>query len=512
MKGSRKMRMRRFLCTLITVSLIFTIVFAQVSFSVTGDIRNAENAERLSKIGIFKGDSAGFGLERQLTRAEAAALIVRLIGKEKEVLNGNYSHPFSDVQSWADKYVGYLYTNKLTTGISSTLYGSSEYVSLQQFVTFILRVLGYSDQKGDFKYSQCLEKAVQIGLLNNEEVYYYTSKDSFIRDDIVGIIVNALSTNVKDSGTTLLEKLVYEGAIDMEAAAGAGFISLEPVTIKDPNLEAKIREIIGKKEGELFAYELEKIESIDARNSGISSLDGLQYCKNLKKLYITDNKITDLEPLSGLVHLTALLAARNEIKNIDTLSNLTDLQFLDLSVNKINIIKPLESLANLETLGIGNNPIVDITPVSSLRNLEQLSLNGLNLSDLKLVENLDKLTWIYAGANEIIDISHLAKLENLSYLDLTFNKVSDISVLKKLKNLKVLKVSNNSINDISSISELVNLEELDLSDNNISDIAALKGLVNLKSLFLSNNPIANYMPIKDIYGQLETKDFNVVFP
>lgn len=258
MKGSRKMRMRRFLCTLITVSLIFTIVFAQVSFSVTGDIRHAENAERLSKIDIFKGDSAGFGLERQLTRAEASALIVRLIGKEKEVLNGNYSHPFSDVQSWADKYVGYLYTNKLTTGISSTLYGSSEYVSLQQFVTFILRVLGYSDQKGDFKYSQCLEKAVQIGLLNNEEVYYYTSKDSFIRDDIVGIIVNALSTNVKDSGTTLLEKLVYEGAIDMEAAAGAGFISLEPVTIKDPNLEAKIREIIGKKEGELFAYELEK--------------------------------------------------------------------------------------------------------------------------------------------------------------------------------------------------------------------------------------------------------------
>ena len=75
--------MRRFLCTLITVSLIFTIVFAQVSFSVTGDIRNAENAERLSKIGIFKGDSAGFGLERQLTRAEAAALIVRLIGKKR---------------------------------------------------------------------------------------------------------------------------------------------------------------------------------------------------------------------------------------------------------------------------------------------------------------------------------------------------------------------------------------------------------------------------------------------
>jgi len=512
MKGSMKMRVGRFSCTLITVFFIFVFTFPQVSFSATSDIRHAENAERLSKIGIFKGDSTGFGLERQLKRAEAAALIVRLVGKEKEVLNGNYSHPFSDVPSWADKYVGYLYENKLTTGISSDQYGSSEYVSLNQFVTFTLRVLGHSDQKGDFKYSQCLEKAVQIGLLSNEEVYYYTSKDSFIRDDIVGIIVNALSTNIKDSDTTLLEKLVYEdGAIDEKAAVDAGFITPEPVTIRDPNLETKIREIIGKKDGEIYATELKKIEVIDVQDSDISTLDGLQYCKNLKSLNIARNKIKDLEPLRELRNLTSLLAGVNGLVNIDAISSLTNLQYLDLSSNKISSIKPLESLTNLKLLGIGSNPIRDITPISKLPDLEQLAIPGLNISDLRPLSNLNKLTSLIAGANEISDISPLAGMEKLSYLDLTFNKVGDIGAIKNLKSLRVLKISNNSVNNISSLSELVQLEELNLADNNISDIAALKELVNLKTLYLSNNPISDYSPIRDIYNQLENKDFGIAF-
>lgn len=47
------------------------------------------------------------------------------------------------------------------------------------------------------------------------------------------------------SKATLLEKLVYEdGAIDEKAAVDAGFITPEPVTIRDPNLEAIQSEIL----------------------------------------------------------------------------------------------------------------------------------------------------------------------------------------------------------------------------------------------------------------------------
>ena len=49
MKGSMKMRVGRFSCTLITVFFIFAFTFPQVSFSATSDIRHAENAERCQK-------------------------------------------------------------------------------------------------------------------------------------------------------------------------------------------------------------------------------------------------------------------------------------------------------------------------------------------------------------------------------------------------------------------------------------------------------------------------------
>ena len=123
------MRMKKFLIAVAVILLITAIAHPHGAFSDSDAIRHEENVVRLSKIGIFKGDSRGFGLERELTRAESAVLVIRLIGKEEEVLAGNYSHPFTDVKPWADKYVGYLYENRLTTGISPVLYGSDQFVT-----------------------------------------------------------------------------------------------------------------------------------------------------------------------------------------------------------------------------------------------------------------------------------------------------------------------------------------------------------------------------------------------
>ncbi len=495
-------------------SLLIIVVLSQNVFSENNDIRNSELSERLSKIGLMKGDANGFALERRPTRAEVAVILVRMLGKEKELQNKQYTHPFSDVPSWADKYVGYLYENNITTGVSSSLFGSAQYVSLDQYITFSLRVLGYNEKEGDFNHKEYMNKTLEIGLLDNNDLHYYATKDSFTRDDIVGIMFNTLSTNFKGSNLTLLEKLIYvDGSIDEEAAADAGFIkiSTDPVKIVDPNLEAKIREITGKKEGDLFASDLLKIKEINAEGLKINSLEGLQYCKNLKVLYIQNNNITNIEPIRELDQIFYILAGRNQISNIDALSGLSNLEYLDLTNNKVVSIKPLESLTRLKFLTLGNNSVEDITPVSQLTNLETLNLLDLNITDIKPLEKLNKLTWLYLAINDISDISPLASMEHLSYLDLVFNKVSDISVLKNLQSLKELDLHGNSIRDISSLSELVNLTKLHLSENNVTDITALSGLVNLKTLHLADNSIADYSPIKDIYGQLEDKDFNITF-
>ena len=79
-------------------------------------------AQMLYDLGLFKGTDKGFALEKSMTRAEASVMLTRLLGAEKTALAGNWKHPFTDVPQWADKYVGWLYQNGLTKGVSATLY------------------------------------------------------------------------------------------------------------------------------------------------------------------------------------------------------------------------------------------------------------------------------------------------------------------------------------------------------------------------------------------------------
>ncbi len=56
--------------------------------------------------------------------------------------------------------------------------------------------------------------------------------------------------------------------------------------IPDLNLEAAIREAIGKSEGSIFASDLEGLTTLDASKRGITDLAGLERCTNLTVLWL----------------------------------------------------------------------------------------------------------------------------------------------------------------------------------------------------------------------------------
>lgn len=116
---------------------------------------------------------------------------------------GKYSHPFNDVPQWAEPYVGYMYENGLTTGISQDTYGSKEILDGKSFMTFVLRILGYDDYKGDFQWKDVLEFANEIEILTDDELSLLQSRD-FNRDGLVLITYNALNAKFKDSDDTIL--------------------------------------------------------------------------------------------------------------------------------------------------------------------------------------------------------------------------------------------------------------------------------------------------------------------
>ena len=67
-----------------------------------------ECAEHLDNMGLFRGTEQGYELDRAPTRAEAAAMLVRLLGKEEEAGRLAYDAPFTDLQEWEKPYVQYL--------------------------------------------------------------------------------------------------------------------------------------------------------------------------------------------------------------------------------------------------------------------------------------------------------------------------------------------------------------------------------------------------------------------
>lgn len=174
-------------------------------------------ADALNQMGLFQGTESGYALDKKPTRAEAATMLVRLLGKEAEAKEKNYTTPFTDVPDWAKPYVGWLYENKLTNGTTNTTYGSNSDCTSQMYATFLLRTLGYSDtgSNADFNYKNAIDFAMDKNVLD----YANYDEDSFLRDNLVAMSYTALATNPKDDNTkTLLDKLVADGAIDSAKA------------------------------------------------------------------------------------------------------------------------------------------------------------------------------------------------------------------------------------------------------------------------------------------------------
>lgn len=209
----------------LTVLVVFCITTAVPAVSAEQERTPyyEQIAEMLKSIGMFNGTDRGFELDRQPTRAEAAVIIVRLLGKENEAKEKNYGHPFSDVPQWADPYVGYLYHNKITSGVSNTKYASDDLINAQQFMTLLLRVLGYDDKNGDFQWDKSLQKAVEINLVSEKFAKAFEQDTyPFIRDDVVYLLIRLLDTKVKSSENTLMEKLINEKVLTLDQALDSG--------------------------------------------------------------------------------------------------------------------------------------------------------------------------------------------------------------------------------------------------------------------------------------------------
>jgi Clostripain family. len=191
-------------CLFLIVLYICRFPIQAIGDNLVGN--NGKYAQALNDLGLFQGTEVGYELDREPSRAEALVMLLRLLGCEKEAAESNFSHPFLDT-GWADKYVGYAYKNRLTSGKSETLFGSKETGTVKQYCTFLLRALGYSDSVGgQFTYDGAIDFAESaIGLEN------LSTNTQFTRGDMARLSWAALGARRFGSSNTLAEELILRG-------------------------------------------------------------------------------------------------------------------------------------------------------------------------------------------------------------------------------------------------------------------------------------------------------------
>lgn len=112
------------------------------------------------------------------------------------------------------------------------------------------------------------------------------------------------------------------------------------------------------------SYYLEDIDEFELASSDINDLEGIEFCKHVKILDLSDNHIFDITPLFGLNLLEELNLSDNDITDIDTLSN----------------------LENLKAIHLANNNIDDISPIMNLPRIEYADLRGTKVSENQIEE------------------------------------------------------------------------------------------------------------------------------
>ncbi len=199
-------------------------------------------AEELYALGLFRGvgtlpdGSPDFALARTPSRGEAVTMLVRLLGGEREAVLADYFHYFQDA-GWADSYIGYAYYHEITKGVSDTAFGTASDIGLDQFLTLILRALGYTSVSWKDPYPTTKEAKLD-----------YPSGLGFYRADVAVICLDALDCVVKGEGITLRAKLEAAGVIGGSQATpkksfqnGPATELVEEITVTDEDdLAAKL--------------------------------------------------------------------------------------------------------------------------------------------------------------------------------------------------------------------------------------------------------------------------------
>ena len=156
----------------------------------------SEAITMLSDLRVIQGkDDGKYHPEDTITRAEACAMIARLMTGDPNVSQYVGAQSFTDVAkgSWKDSAIGYCYINGIVIGVGNNKFEPDRAITDAEFVTMVVRAMGYetADMKQNYPYSY-MSNAQATGLLDGVTMVASTNA---LRGEDAQVIYNALFTD-----------------------------------------------------------------------------------------------------------------------------------------------------------------------------------------------------------------------------------------------------------------------------------------------------------------------------
>jgi len=262
--------------------------------------------------------------------------------------------------------------------------------------------------------------------------------------------------------------------------------------------------------------ELATLKELDMTSTKMNGdqLNNFKSLQNINTLILSNNNISNLEPIAILNNITKLDISKNtSFTAFDQLISHSNLVELNISGTGISTLQGIDRLTNLEKLYASNMArITDTNGIKSLYatykheetkkdipyldkikvlNLNNLGISGsrpsINFNNFKI---LTTLTELHLASNDISSLTNLAKLENIEYINLANNKIDS----KDIENF----IQYETIDGVKVVSEKNTLKasKIELQGNEIIDISVFASYPgNIKHLDLSRNHIYNISPL-----------------
>lgn len=280
------------LAVVLSFMLVFTTVGAASYTDVAADAKYGEAVNVLSSLNILKGYEDGtFKPDGDITRAEFAAVVCRLLGLEETANGAKGQQVFNDVPGdhWASGYVALASQQGIVNGYGDGNFGPEDKVLYEQAIKMVVAALGYTpmaDVNGGYPGGYQIV-AAQRGILAN--VNGGTTGVAATRAIVAQMSYNALEVPImgqtsfgtdisfEATDSLLLNKLnvvKFEGTIEQTPASDD--------SIKDGKVQVKYERQITAVEGNYTAqrYYMNKAEEY-ANPSDVygTSMSDLRYKK-----------------------------------------------------------------------------------------------------------------------------------------------------------------------------------------------------------------------------------------